>query len=48
VEHHLSHAARTALVIGANVAAFAILWVLKFLIFNRLFAQIAEVEAGPE
>ncbi len=44
--HHLQHLARTLLVEGANIAAFGILWVLKFLILNRLFAQIAEVELG--
>ena len=42
--HHLHHLARTVLVVGANVAAFGILWLLKFLILNRLFAQIAEAE----
>ena len=46
--HHLHHLARTVLVVGANVAAFGILWVLKFLILNRLFAQIAEAEIGDE
>jgi putative flippase GtrA len=46
--HHLHHLARTALVVGANVAAFGILWVLKFLILNRLFAQIADAEVGTE
>ncbi len=46
--HHLHHLARTALVVGANVAAFGILWVLKFLILNRLFAQIADSEVGAE
>ena len=38
-EHHLQHLARTALVVGANIAAFGILWILKFLILNRLFAE---------
>lgn len=47
-EHHLQHLARTALVVGANVGAFGLLWVLKFLILNRLFAQIADAELGPE
>jgi len=42
--HHLHHLARTVLVVGANIAAFGILWFLKFLILNRLFAQIAEAE----
>ncbi len=46
--HHLHHLARTVLVVGANVAAFGILWILKFLILNRLFAQIAEAEVGAD
>jgi hypothetical protein len=46
--HHLQHLARTVLVLGANVAAFGILWLLKFLILNRLFAEIADVEVGAE
>jgi putative flippase GtrA len=46
--HDLHHLARTVLVVGANIAAFGILWVFKFLILNRLFAQIAEAELGPE
>ena len=33
--HH--HLARTALVLGANFVAFGILWVVKLLVFNRLF-----------
>lgn len=47
-EHHLQHLARTALVVGANVAAFGTLWILKFLILNRLFRQIADAEVGVE
>ncbi|HZU79674.1 MAG TPA: GtrA family protein [Acidimicrobiales bacterium] len=35
--HHLHHFGRTVLVLGANLGAFGILWVLKFLLFNRLF-----------
>jgi putative flippase GtrA len=46
--HHLHHLARTALVVGANIAAFGILWLLKFIILNRLFAQIADAEVGVE
>jgi putative flippase GtrA len=44
--HHLQHLQRTVLVVGANVAAFGILWLLKFLILNRLFAEIADAEVG--
>jgi hypothetical protein len=40
--------ARTVLVVGANITAFGILWVLKFLILNRLFAEIADAEVGAE
>ena len=46
--HHLHHLARTGLVVGANVAAFGILWLLKFIILNRLFAEIADAEVGAE
>jgi len=42
--HHLHSLARTALVVGANVFAFGVVWLLKFLILNRLFAQIADIE----
>jgi len=34
-EHH--HTIRTVLVLGANLMAFGVLWVVKFLVFNRLF-----------
>jgi putative flippase GtrA len=46
--HHLQHLARTVVVVGANVAGFGVLWVLKFLVFNRLFAEIADKEVGVE
>jgi putative flippase GtrA len=35
--HHIHHFGRTVLVLGANIGAFGVLWVLKFLLFNRLF-----------
>ena len=35
--HHLSHFDQTVIVLLANLASFAIFWVLKFLIFNRIF-----------
>jgi putative flippase GtrA len=46
--HHLQHLARTVVVVGANIVGFGILWVLKFLVFNRLFAEIADKEVGVE
>jgi len=46
--HHLQHLARTALVVGANIAAFGILWLLKFLVLNRLFSEIADAEVGVD
>jgi hypothetical protein len=36
-EHHLGHFEQTLVVLFANVASFALFWVLKFLLFNRLF-----------
>ncbi len=35
--HHFSHPEQTALVLFANVVSFGVFWVLKFLVFNRLF-----------
>ncbi|MGD0393278.1 MAG: GtrA family protein [Acidimicrobiales bacterium] len=46
--HHLHHLVRTALVLFTNIASFGILWVFKFLILNRLFAQLPEVEVATE
>jgi putative flippase GtrA len=37
IEHHLAHLQQTGVVLFANVMSFAIFWVLKFLVFNRLF-----------
>jgi putative flippase GtrA len=41
--HHLHHFGTTVLVNGANLSAFAVLWVGKFIIYNKLF-HIAPVE----
>jgi putative flippase GtrA len=41
--HHYSHAATSLLVNAANLTAFAVLWVGKFIIYNKLF-HIAPVE----
>jgi putative flippase GtrA len=48
--HHIHHFGRTVLVEGANTGAFAILWVVKFLVFNQLFKvhPVAELEAQAE
>lgn len=35
--HHLSHLDQTALVLLANLMSFGIFWVLKFMIFNKMF-----------
>jgi hypothetical protein len=35
--HHLQHLDKTALVVLANIAAFGVFWVLKLMVFNRLF-----------
>ncbi len=35
--HHLSHGATSLLVNAANLFAFGLLWVVKYLIYNRLF-----------
>jgi putative flippase GtrA len=35
--HHWSHLLNTALVVGTNLFAFAIFWVLKLVVFNRIF-----------
>jgi len=41
IEHfEHDHLARTVLVLGANFLAFGILWVVKFLAFNRLFKLV--------
>lgn len=44
--HHLHHLTRTALVVGANIGAFAVVWLLKFVILNKLFGQLADRELG--
>jgi putative flippase GtrA len=35
--NHLSHLEQTAVVLAANVLSFAVFWVLKYMVFNRLF-----------
>jgi putative flippase GtrA len=52
--HHLDHVARTVVIVGANTAAFGTIWIVKFLILNRLFrvepvsdAEVADSLAIP-
>jgi putative flippase GtrA len=35
--HHLSHLQQTAVVLFANVASFGMFWILKYMLYNRLF-----------
>jgi len=44
--HHWSHLVNTGLVSGANLVSFAIFWVLKLMVFNRIFRvhEIEEIE----
>jgi putative flippase GtrA len=37
IEHHLTHIQQTVVVLAANVASFGVFWILKYLVFNRLF-----------
>lgn len=37
VVHHLTHRELTGVVLLANVLSFGVFWVLKFIVFNRLF-----------
>ncbi len=47
VKHHLPHLEQTVIVLVANVLSFAIFWVLKLLLFNRLF-HVNEMEEFDE
>jgi putative flippase GtrA len=42
-DHHLSHGATTLLVNFANLASFGILWIGKYLVYQKLF-HVAPVE----
>jgi putative flippase GtrA len=46
--HHWSHLANTALVDGANLLCFAIFWVLKLIVFNRIFQVEPMVEIDEQ
>lgn len=45
--HHWVHLVNTALVEGTNLASFAIFWVLKILVFNRIFRVGPDVSSTP-
>jgi putative flippase GtrA len=46
--YHLAHLEQTVVVLFANVMSFAIFWVLKLLIFNRVFHVPTELEEIEE
>jgi len=52
--HHLSHLTRTLVIDGANTSAFGIIWVVKFMILNRIFQPFpvdkveVDTEPGPQ
>ena len=49
--YHFAHIELTAIVLFANVSSFAIFWVLKLMLFNRLFhvpALLDEIEEQVE
>lgn len=56
-DHHLGHIELTALVLLANILSFGIFWILKLMLFNRLFhvptlleeiGEHVEAEEHPE
>lgn len=46
--HHVHHLAATVIVVGANLSAFGVLWIVKFLILGRLFAHVPVPEPEAE
>ena len=48
VTHNLSHFDTTVLVLFANVLSFAVFWVVKLLLFNKLFHHQVELEEFDE
>jgi hypothetical protein len=37
IEPHLSHFDQTVVVLAANLVSFGLFWVLKYVLYNRLF-----------
>ncbi len=46
--HHWQHIVNTALVSGTNLASFGLFWVLKLLVFNRIFHVGPHVDLHAE
>ena len=46
--HHVHHLLATLIVMAANFIAFAVFWVLKLLVFNRIFHVPSELEEVEE
>jgi putative flippase GtrA len=48
--HQLEHWERTIVILGANSLPFGIIWVVKFLVLNRIFqpTRVATKDAGIE
>jgi putative flippase GtrA len=46
--HHYHHVLATLIVMAANFIAFAIFWVLKLLVFNRIFKVPSELDEVEE
>ena len=44
LEHHFGHELRTGLLLATNVGTFGVLWVVKYMLFHRMF----RVEPAPE
>jgi putative flippase GtrA len=42
IHYHLDHKVQTLLVLVANFLSFAIFWVVKLLVFNRMFKVVLE------
>ncbi len=46
--HHLHHFGHTVIVLGANLAAYGVLWVGKFLLFEQIFRHRPVAETPGE
>jgi Na+(H+)/acetate symporter ActP len=44
--HHWSQLINTGLVVGANFVSFAVFWVLKLMIFNKIFGVEVAGDSG--